>query len=54
MKRINKLIYEVRYMVEKDKSLNEKNDHGAKHYAPVTGRWNAVDAVAEKYYPCHD
>ena len=29
-------------------------DHGAKHYAPVTGRWNAVDALAEKYYPCHD
>lgn len=26
LKRINKLIYEVRYMVEKDKSLNEKND----------------------------
>ena len=29
-------------------------DHGARHYAPVTGRWNAVDALAEKYYPCHD
>ena len=25
-------------------------DHGAHHYAPVTGRWNAVDALAEKYY----
>ena len=25
-------------------------DHGARHYAPVTGRWNAVDALAEKYY----
>ena len=24
--------------------------HGARHYAPVTGRWNAVDALAEKYY----
>ena len=24
--------------------------HGARHYAPVTGRWNAVDAMAEKYY----
>ncbi len=29
-------------------------DHGARHYATVPGRWNAVDAVAEKYYPCHD
>ena len=29
-------------------------DHGARHYAPVTGRWNAVDALAEKYYQCHD
>ena len=26
------------------------HDHGARHYAPVTGRWNAVDALAEKYY----
>ena len=26
-------------------------DHGARHYDPVTGRWNAVDALAEKYYP---
>ena len=25
-------------------------DHGARHYDPVTGRWNAVDALAEKYY----
>ena len=25
-------------------------DHGARHYAPVTGRWNAVDALAEKDY----
>ena len=25
-------------------------DHGARHYAPVTGRWNAVDVLAEKYY----
>ena len=25
-------------------------DHGARHYAPVTGGWNAVDALAEKYY----
>ena len=24
--------------------------HGARHYAPVTGRWNAVDALTEKYY----
>ena len=23
---------------------------GARHYDPVTGRWNAVDALAEKYY----
>lgn len=29
-------------------------DHSARHYATVPGRWNAVDAVAEKYYPCHD
>ncbi len=30
-------------------------DHGARHYDPVTGRWNAVDALTEKYYawsPC--
>lgn len=26
LKRINKLIYEVKYMVERDKYLNEKND----------------------------
>ena len=25
-------------------------DHGARHYTSVTGRWNAVDALAEKYY----
>ena len=25
-------------------------DHSARHYDPVTGRWNAVDALAEKYY----
>ena len=25
-------------------------DHGARHYDPVTGGWNAVDALAEKYY----
>ena len=26
-------------------------DHGAHHYDPVTGRWNVMDALAEKYYP---
>ena len=29
--------------------------HGARHYDPVTGRWNVMDALAEKYYawsPC--
>mgnify|MGYP004456120731 FL=1 len=25
-------------------------DHGARHYDPVTGRWNVADAMAEKYY----
>ena len=25
-------------------------DHSTRHYDPVTGRWNAVDALAEKYY----
>ena len=24
--------------------------HGARQYAPVTGRWNAVDALTEKCY----
>ena len=24
-------------------------DHSTRHYDPVTGRWNAVDALAEKY-----
>ena len=29
--------------------------HGARHYDPVTGRWNVMDALAEKYYPwSHD
>ena len=26
-------------------------DHGARHYNPVTGRWNVMDALVEKYYP---
>ena len=25
------------------------HDHSTRHYDPVTGRWNAVDALAEKY-----
>ena len=25
--------------------------HGVRHYDPVTGRWNVMDALAEKYYP---
>ena len=24
--------------------------HGARHYDPMTGRWNVMDALAEKYY----
>ena len=24
--------------------------HGVRHYDPVTGRWNAVDALTEKCY----
>ena len=26
------------------------NDHGARHYDPVTGRWNTMDKMCEKYY----
>ncbi len=35
-------------------------DHGARHYDPVTGRWNTMDPMCEKYYEespyasCHD
>ena len=25
-------------------------DHGVRHYDPVTGRWNVMDALAEKFY----
>ena len=25
-------------------------DHGARHYDPVTGRWNTMDKMCEKYY----
>ena len=25
-------------------------DHGAHHYDPVTGRWNTMDKMCEKYY----
>ena len=24
--------------------------HGARHYDPVTGRWNTMDPMCEKYY----
>ena len=27
-------------------------DHEARHYAAVTGRWNVMDALTEKYYAC--
>ena len=26
------------------------NDHGARHYDPITGRWNTMDKMCEKYY----
>ena len=35
-------------------------DHGARHYDPVTGRWNTMDKLCEEYYEespyasCHD
>ena len=25
-------------------------DHGARHYDPITGRWNTMDKMCEKYY----
>ena len=25
-------------------------DHEARHYDPVTGRWNTMDKICEKYY----
>ena len=25
-------------------------DHGARHYDPITGRWNTMDKICEKYY----
>ena len=25
-------------------------DHDARHYAPMTGRWNTMDPMCEKYY----
>ena len=25
-------------------------DHGARHYDPITGRWNTMDPMCEKYY----
>ena len=25
-------------------------DHGVRHYDPVTGRWNTMDKMCEKYY----
>ena len=25
-------------------------DHGARHYDPITGRWNTMDKLSEKYY----
>ena len=26
-------------------------DYGARQYDPITGRWDRVDRMAEKYYP---
>ena len=37
--------------LDRDHGLNWY-DHGARHYAPVTGRWYVMDALAEKYYAC--
>ena len=28
----------------------DRYDHGAHHYDPVTGRWNTMDKICEKYY----